>query len=182
MEVEIDPSNKLDGQNFLFNPIIKKAWEGNPFKSTDRLYPVDFGVPVEQVTILNLEYSPQYEIGEIPSKVGMTLPQGGGQFVLDFQNGSNKISMNNSLFISRSIFASQEYHHLKELFNQVVAAQQTEWFLRRRNKEFSNPNADYKTHKKVDLVSAIQVLFSYETILTFPVVRFFAFRCCRARS
>jgi hypothetical protein len=132
MEVEIDPGNKLDGQNFLFNPIIKKAWDGNPFKATERLYPVDFGVPIEQITILNLEYPPQYEIEEIPSKAGMMLPQGGGQFVLDFQNGSNKISMNNSLFISRSIFASQEYHHLKDLFNQVIAAQQTELVFKKK--------------------------------------------------
>jgi len=132
MEVEIEPDNRIADQNFLFNPVIKKAWEGNPFKSAERLYPVDFGVPVEQVTILNLEYSPQFEIEEIPSKSGMTLPQGGGQFVLDFQNASNKLSMNNSLFISRSVFASQEYQHLKDLFNHVVAAQQTELVIKKK--------------------------------------------------
>ena len=71
-------------------------------------------------------------LGKSPSKSGMTLPQGGGQFVLDFQNGSNKLSMNNSLFISRSIFASQEYQHLNDLFNHVVAAQQTELVFKKK--------------------------------------------------
>lgn len=40
--------------------------------------------------------------------------------------------MNNSLFITRSIFASQEYHNLKELFNHVVAAQQTELVFKKK--------------------------------------------------
>lgn len=131
MEVEIEP-NRLDDQSFLFSPVIKKSWEGNPFKSTERLYPVDFGVPIEQITILNLEYSSQYEVEGIPAKVGMTLPLGGGQFNLDFQNNSTKLSMNNSLFILRSIFAAQEYHNLKELFNQVIAGQETELVFKRK--------------------------------------------------
>ncbi|HEX6224570.1 MAG TPA: hypothetical protein VFZ52_09180 [Chryseolinea sp.] len=126
MDVEIEPINKLDGENFLFNPMIKKSWETNPFKSPERLYPVDFGVPIEQITIFNLEYPAQYQVEGVPAKIGMTIPQGGGQFNFDFQNTGNKLAMNNSLFISKPVFASQEYHSLKELFNHVLASQQTE--------------------------------------------------------
>jgi hypothetical protein len=132
MDVEIEPGSRLDGENFLFNPMIKKSWETNPFKSSERLYPVDFGVPIEQITIFNLEYPSHYEIEGIPSKVEMTMPQGGGQFNLEFQNGANKLSMNNSLFISKAIFASQEYHNLKELFNQVLASQQNELIFKKK--------------------------------------------------
>lgn len=125
MEVEIEPNNTFDTYNFLFNPIIKPTWEANPFKSKERLYPVDFGVPVEEITILNLQYPSQYEVEGLPAKVGITLPQGGGQFLFEIQNGQNKLSMNNSLLISRPVYASQDYPQLKELFNHVVAAQQT---------------------------------------------------------
>jgi hypothetical protein len=125
MDIEIEPSNTFDGDNFLFNPVVNPSWEANPFKSVQRLYPVDFGVPVEEVTILNLQYPPDYVVEALPPKVGIALPQGGGQFIFEIQNMENKLSMNNSLLITRPIYASLDYPYLKELFNHVVAAQET---------------------------------------------------------
>jgi hypothetical protein len=132
MEVEIEPANIFENHNFLFNPFVNPSWESNPFKSTERLYPVDFGAPIEEVTILNLQYPADYEVEGLPEKIKLGLPQSGGQFIFEMVNGSGKLSMNCSLLISRPVYTSGEYAYLKELFNNVIAAQQTQLVFKKK--------------------------------------------------
>ncbi|HZI23707.1 MAG TPA: hypothetical protein VFD46_01435, partial [Chryseolinea sp.] len=73
-----------------------------------------------------------YEVDGLPNKVGLSLPQGGGRFIFDIQNSMNKLSVNNSLLIAKPVFTSQEYHYLKEIFNNVLAVQQTELVFKKK--------------------------------------------------
>jgi hypothetical protein len=132
LEVEAEISDKLNDHDFLLNPFLVEQWKRNPFRSSERLYPVDFGSPLEEVTILNLEYPSDYEIDELPNKVGLVLPQNGGRYIFEMKNVGNKLSMNNSLLITRPIFTSHEYHYLKELFNNVIAAEQTQLVFKKK--------------------------------------------------
>ncbi len=120
------------GDNFLFNPFITEQWQRNPFKSSERLYPVDFGAPLEEIMILTLDYPSGYEIDELPNKIGLALPQNGGRFIFEIQNSMNKLSVNNSLLIAKPVFSSHEYHYLKELFNNVLAVQRTELVFKKK--------------------------------------------------
>jgi transglutaminase-like putative cysteine protease len=120
------------GDNFLFNPFITEQWQRNPFKSSERLYPIDFGAPLEEIMILTLDYPPGYEIDGLPGKVGLALPQNGGRFIFEIQNSMNKLSVNNSLLIAKPVFSSHEYHYLKELFNNVLAVQRTELVFKKK--------------------------------------------------
>jgi transglutaminase-like putative cysteine protease len=126
MDIEFDADTDLGSDHFLFNPFVLDGLKENPFKSNARLYPVDFGAPVEETMILNLEYPTNYAIDGLPPKLALSLPQGGGRYLFEVQNTANKLTMNNSLLIAKPLFTSSEYHYLKELFNQVISAQQTE--------------------------------------------------------
>jgi hypothetical protein len=126
LKVEASLFEEENDQDFLFNPFLFGKWEENPFRSSERLYPVDFGTPFEQVSILNLEYLPKFEIVNMPDKVGLALPNSGGRFLLDSKNESNRLVINSQLIISRTIFSSQEYHFLKELFNRIIQVQNTD--------------------------------------------------------
>jgi hypothetical protein len=131
LDVEMEGGD-YSNENFLFNPFLVEQLKKNPFRSSERLYPVDFGAPLEDVIILNLEYPSEYEIDGLPTKVGLALPQSGGRYIFDIQNTGNKLTMNNSLLIAKAEFSSQEYHYLKELFNQVVATHQTELVFKKK--------------------------------------------------
>jgi hypothetical protein len=126
LEVEIAAFDEMDATNFLFSPFLLDKWSENPFKSKERLYPVDFGVPLERTTVLQLEYPADYEIVNIPEKVGLALPDGGGRFICETQNSNNKLSMSNSLAIKKTVYSSVEYHYLKELFNRIIQIQNAE--------------------------------------------------------
>ena len=131
LDIELDAVNGLQG-DFLFNPFIRDRWVTNPFKSSERLYPVDFGVPLEEVVVLNLEYPDTFDIVDVPPKIGLALPNSGGRYIFNLQHDGKLLTMNSSLLIGKSVFSSEEYHFLKELFNQVVSTQQTNLLFKKK--------------------------------------------------
>ncbi len=119
--------------NFLFNPFILERWDGNPFKSSERLYPVDFGVPLEEIVVLNLTYPATVEIAALPERIALTLPGSGGRYVFDAQQSGNSLLMNSALLVRKTVFTSNEYHFLRELFGRVVSVQQTDILFKIKN-------------------------------------------------
>jgi hypothetical protein len=132
LQIEIRAFDDLQVSNFLFNPFLLDRWAENPFKSQERLYPVDFGVPLTRVSILNLEYPVEFEIVNIPEKVGVSLPNSGGRFLYEVKKLNNTLSLNNSLNINKAVFSSTEYHYLKELFNQILQVQNGELIFKKK--------------------------------------------------
>jgi hypothetical protein len=131
--LEVEIGTDLGGApTQLLNLFMFDRWERNPFRSSQRMYPVDFGVTMEEVVSLTLEYPEDYELDELPAKVGLTLPGDGGRYLFTIQNTSNTLSMYSSLMINKPVFSSQEYHYLKELFSNVVATQQTDLVLKKK--------------------------------------------------
>ena len=55
-----------------------------------------------------------------------------------FENSNNynllldKISLNSSLQISKTVFSSTEYHYLKELFNRIIQVQNADLVFKRK--------------------------------------------------
>lgn len=132
LTVEMDGVDDLQANHFLFNPFLMERWEKNPFRSSERLYPVDFGAPLEEIVILNLTYPAEFQLSELPAKVGLQLPNSGGRYLFDVKNNGNVLSMQSSLLITKPVFSSAEYHYLKELFNQVIAVQHTDFVFERK--------------------------------------------------
>lgn len=118
--------------NFLFNPFIIEKENENPFKSNERLYPVDFGSPREFTTMLNLEFPAKFELVNKPEKIALSLPNAGGRFILDSQVADNKLVLNNALSINRTVFSSQEYPFLKELYSRIIQAQNEDLIFKKK--------------------------------------------------
>ncbi|MGC1244048.1 MAG: DUF3857 domain-containing protein [Chryseosolibacter sp.] len=133
LDVEISVFDNFEAANFLFNPFFFEKWSENPFKSKERLYPVDFGTPVERLTVFTLEYPATLEIVNIPEKVGLALPDQGGRFIFEARNTGNRLSFNNSLSIRKAVYTSAEYHVLKELFARILQVQQSELIFKRKS-------------------------------------------------
>jgi hypothetical protein len=139
LKIEIVAFDSADAGNFMLNLFIMGKWERNPFRSTLRLYPVDFGTPMEMVTVLNLEYPEDFEILNPPDKTALSLPNSGGRFLLEVQQQGNRITLNNSLTINKTIFSSEEYPYLKELFNRIIQIQNGDLIFRKRPESFIAP-------------------------------------------
>jgi hypothetical protein len=119
LELEADASSG----SLLIDPFLTNTWDSNPFKSNERSYPVDFGVPIEEAIVISIEYPKNYEVANLPEKIGLSLPNGGGRFMLDSSDINGVLTISSSLSIAKAVFSAEEYHYLKELFSAVVSAQ-----------------------------------------------------------
>jgi hypothetical protein len=131
-ETETELFDQASEDNFLFNPFFMDQWKGNPFKSPERSYPVDFGAPLEETMVVILEYPEEYELTEIPAKVGLVLPDAGGRYMYNVQNVGHTLTMNSSFTINKTVFTSLEYHFLRELYDRVVAVQMTDLVFKKK--------------------------------------------------
>lgn len=131
-EVVIEGFDDLNKNNLLLNPFFTDRIESNPFKSNERLYPVDFGIPMERTMILTLNIPTEFELVGKPESNALILPNAGGKFLFDITLRENQIQVNYSLAINKTVFHSQEYHYLKELFGRIIQTQQTDLVFSKR--------------------------------------------------
>lgn len=130
--VEIEMLDQL-GDGFMLNPFISHRMQTNPFKLTERLFPVNFGTLQEYTIVLNLTYPENFILVEKPAKTALSLPGGGGRFLFDIIDNGNKATMTYSLTLAKPIYSSAEYHYLKELFNRAVNVQNFDWLFKKKN-------------------------------------------------
>lgn len=127
-----DNAGFSDSRHLLFSPFIMEKWESNPFKSAERLYPVDFTIPIDETYSLTIELPENVFVSDLPERVGLALPNAGGRFLAEVKYLGNSLSVNSSLLISRTIYSSEEYHYLKELFNRIIQTQNLNIVFERR--------------------------------------------------
>ncbi len=132
LEIELEVFNGEGADNFLFNPLLMKKWTSNPFRSEQRLYPVDFIRPTEFRTILTLEYPDGFQIANLPDKAGLALPNSGGYYVYEAKNLGNTLSVNSLLALNKTVFTSVEYHYLRELFHQMIQIQNSDLLFKKK--------------------------------------------------
>ena len=131
---EIEMEGDTGADYVLFNPFLDQKLKENPFKSTLRVYPVDYGAPIDQSLSISFEYPATFELAELPEKAALVLPNGGGRYLFGIQNVGNKVMVNSVLNISKPLYSSEEYHYLKELYNRMIQVQNSDLVFKRKEK------------------------------------------------
>lgn len=131
MNVELD---EIDGtaSTMIFNPFMVNRWKENPFKSTERLYPVDFAAPIDERISVQIDYPDNIEVVSVPQAVALALPNKGGKYIFSIQNNPGRLMLSSWLTVDRTLYSSEEYHYLRELFNIVVQSQGADIILKRK--------------------------------------------------
>jgi hypothetical protein len=120
-EFTMDESVTVAGDMVYFNPLFLWRTEENPFKTEERMYPVDFGNMFDKTNIVKITIPENYSIEEMPtSKVAM-LPENAGKFMFNAVKIGNVISITNTLQINRSLYTQAEYQNLREFYKLLVA-------------------------------------------------------------
>lgn len=115
---EINFKNKL-----RLNPFLIKKYTVNPFKLNTREYPVDFAYPRNDTYILSLQLPENYTIKKLPDNKAISLPNKGGKYILNYKNINNTLNVYAKITINKKVYSSEEYHYLKEFYNQIIKSQ-----------------------------------------------------------
>lgn len=118
VEMSVDEiSNKSP---FYLDPFFATKKLDNPFISPERLYPVDFGAPIDKTISVIFELPDNLEISSLPPPVALSLPNNGGRYQFEVQSKDRIITVNSRLYLAKSIYSNEEYYFLRELFTRMI--------------------------------------------------------------
>lgn len=122
------------GELIYFSPILIDQIDENPFKLKQRTYPVDYAYESKIMYMMNFTLPNGYEVEELPEELILTLPDNSARFVYQVKQIGQIVQLVNKLEINKSRFNAQEYPHLREFYNLIVAKQAEQLVLRKQHK------------------------------------------------
>ncbi|PRY13675.1 uncharacterized protein DUF3857 [Pontibacter ummariensis] len=134
LDIVYDISASGSGQEnsiIYLNPMFGQGESENPFKLTERIYPVDFGAPIDETYLCRLTIPEGYELEEAPKSIAVNLPENGGRFMYMVQQNGNVIQVMSKVSINKPVFYAPEYPYLKEFYNQIIAKHAEQLVLKR---------------------------------------------------
>ncbi|MGI4022418.1 MAG: transglutaminase domain-containing protein [Janthinobacterium lividum] len=131
-EVEIAAYEKLGDNRFSFNPFFMGRTTENPFKLPERTYPVDWGAPSETKIMLRVSFPEQYQITSKPQDLSLGLPQKGGKYLTQTVVDGNQFVFSQITQLNKSVYQSDEYPYLKELFNRIVQSERADIVFKKK--------------------------------------------------
>ncbi len=131
-DFEAEDENASPGVLY-FNPIMAGRWTKNPFKSKERIYPIDLGTGISASFIGNFTLPEGYALEEMPKAEIVVLPDKGGKFSYQVRQVGNIIQVNTMIQVSRTRFLPEEYPDLKEFFERIVQKHAQQLVIKKKN-------------------------------------------------
>ncbi len=122
---------QVAGDFIYVNPALVGRVGENPLKLPERTFPVDMAYPRKIVHTLRLKLPEGYAVHEVPRNLRTVLPRQGGYFQRLIQVEGDVLMVQSKLEIARSVYAPTQYKHLRDLYDQVVAAEAGQVVLKR---------------------------------------------------
>ncbi|NOT75210.1 MAG: DUF3857 and transglutaminase domain-containing protein [Cyclobacteriaceae bacterium] len=120
------------GDVIYVNPFVALQFTENPFKTETRIYPVDFGTPIDRTYICKIVIPDGYVVDELPKSKLLALPANAGKYLYNASQIGNTISITSTFLINRTLFVQDEYPSLREFYNQVVAKQAEQIVIKKK--------------------------------------------------
>ncbi|WPU92520.1 DUF3857 domain-containing protein [Mucilaginibacter sabulilitoris] len=131
-EVEIDAFDNMNRSRLVFNPFLWEKITSNPFKLSERDYPVDWGMASDNRLVLSMHLPSQYAIETAPQVVAFSMPNNGGMFITSFENQDNGFTFSNITRFAKAIYNPEEYPYLKELYNKIILTEKTDMVFKKK--------------------------------------------------
>jgi hypothetical protein len=125
-EVEINLFDDTKHERLSLNPYIFGKVTTNPFKLTERDFPVDWGMPSDDRYVLNMHLPQQYSIESPIQPIAVTMPNQSGKFFTAYEGDKQNFTLSYDTQFNKSVYGPDEYGYLKELYNRIILAEKTE--------------------------------------------------------
>ncbi len=118
---------------FYLSPLRDFGSDQNPFRHDDRLFPVDFAAPQDEITMVTLTLPEGYELAELPKPAVIDLPDGGGRFLYNVAAGApGTVQITSRLNLRKSVYAAAEYTSLREFYRLMLEKQRERLVIKKK--------------------------------------------------
>ncbi|MEL6536612.1 MAG: transglutaminase domain-containing protein [Bacteroidota bacterium] len=120
-EAETEEVAMSAGDRIYLNALLGYGLTENPFQVETRRFPVDMGTKSDQTTMLQLQVPEGFEVEEVPENAVFTMPNRAGSYRMTYQVSGNQITIISKLSFAQAQYSVEEYPHLREFVNLVIA-------------------------------------------------------------
>ncbi len=111
------------GDEVIVQPFFHEQMKENPFKTTERMYPVNFGYEQKQNLVVQIIIPDGYSIAEVPEPVKLSTRNNGCELTCLYSVQPNMLIISYSFAVNKDMFLPEEYESLREFYNQVIKIQ-----------------------------------------------------------
>lgn len=123
---------QVAGDFMYLNPQLVDRNHENPLRLPERTFPVDMAYPRDYIYSLRLTLPDGYEVQEVPGSRHLTLGNTGkGLYQRSMRVVGGVLMVQGRFVLAQSVYDTDQYDALRELFAQVVASQAEQLVLRR---------------------------------------------------
>jgi hypothetical protein len=122
----------MAGERIYITPMMGEGEDRNPFKVSERQYPVDFGVPQEETYVANFSLPEGYTVEEMPKQENILLPNNGGRFLFSCINENGWLKITSKITLKKAIYSPEEYQSLREFYNRIVSKHAEQVVLKKK--------------------------------------------------
>jgi hypothetical protein len=119
------------GDRILIQPWLLDYETENPFKSKERLYPVEFDFPISKSSTIKIKIPNGYTVESMPANIRLKLPDSSARFSVSTKQEGQQISVSTTLIISKTTFMPEDYGALSQFFKTIIEKQQERIILKK---------------------------------------------------
>ena len=121
-ELAFSQEGESEADILYINPMIIEKINENPFKRSERFFPIDYRFIQNKVITMNMEIPEGWRVDELPQSVIHRLPDNSGEFQRIIQPSDGGIMLRYVFRINKDIFDTTEYENLKAMYDQMVVS------------------------------------------------------------
>ncbi len=114
-----DAVEEIGGKLYL-SPLLFLAIDENPFKLSERNYPIDFNYPVKDRYIVTVDIPEGYTVESVPESTNFVLGENLGAFKYLINNVGKKLQISVEFAINTAIMPAQDYSNIKKFFKLLI--------------------------------------------------------------
>lgn len=115
--------NTANGNLLYLDPFVIRFFSENPFRITDRTYPVDFGYNRNYSYSMSIPVPDGYRVEDLPRDQNRELPDQLGRLTFKVGQQGNNLLLNFNLNLNTAHFPVAYYPELRQLFDTAVQVQ-----------------------------------------------------------
>lgn len=113
----------FDADILYFDPVVNKFFNENPFKATQRKYPVELPYPYDYTYDLTMDIPNGFVVDEVPKSVNASFNGTEGNFLYQITKDQYTVQLHMKLKLNKTVFAPEDYTSLRDFFAMVVKKQ-----------------------------------------------------------
>jgi hypothetical protein len=124
-DYKVSISGKVNsmGNGLFILPMVYDQMLENPFKTTTRKFPIDFGYKSERTVITTIRIPAGYEINVLPSTIIMKMPDNSAIFLYEAVSTGSEIKITGKFTVNKSLIMPDQYLNFREFYDQIIKKQ-----------------------------------------------------------